>query len=241
MNLELVVFDVAGTTVVDDDNVADALREALLDVGVETGRDACVSVMGLAKPAALRALCADRVESHDLARVVASAHGCFVERMIHHYSTSAGVRAIDGAEATFEALREEGIAVALDTGFSRPVLDAILLRLGWYDDVVDFTVTSDEVEAGRPHPFMIRRAMSLAGVSTVKNVMKVGDTVADMREGVEARVGTIVGVLSGSGQRDELLAAGATAILADVATLPRLIFGTPKAAPMLLRDRLFGT
>jgi len=240
MQVELVVFDVAGTTVVDDDHVARALRSSLADVGVTVSERACARVMGLAKPVALEALAAGQVEAHALAGVVLEGHRIFVERMIHHYLASPGVRAVPGAETTFQSLREEGIAIALDTGFSRPILDAILLRLGWHEEVIDISVASDEVEAGRPHPFMIRRAMSAVQVTSAARVIKVGDTPADMREGVAAGAGSVVGVLSGTGTRDDLSEAGATHILADVSALPRLVFGTPRRSPsVLLRDRLF--
>jgi phosphonatase-like hydrolase len=243
MQVDLVVFDVAGTTVEDENNVAATLRLALLDVGCSVREDACARVMGLSKPVALEALAAGQVPRDELPALVARAHDVFVERMVHHYLSSPAVRPIRGAETTFQVLRDEGIAVVLDTGFSRPIMDAILLRLGWYDDVVDLTVTSDEVEAGRPHPYMIQRAMAAAKVDLSARVMKVGDTAADMREGVAARAGIVVGVLSGTGSRAELEETGATHIIDDVSQLPRLVFGAMQgsaAAPLYRSSRSFG-
>ncbi len=231
MQVDLVVFDVAGTTVVDENNVAATLRLALLAVGCSVREDACARVMGLPKPVALEALAEGLVPSDELPALVARAHDVFVERMVHHYLSSPAVRPVRGAETTFQVLRDEGIAVALDTGFSRPIMDAILMRLAWYDDVVDFTVTSDEVQAGRPHPHMIHRAMAAASVALPARVMKVGDTPADMREGVAARAGFVVGVLSGTGSRAELEETGATHIIEDVSQLPRLVFGAMHGSP----------
>lgn len=241
MQVDLVVFDVAGTTVVDENNVAATLRMALADVGCSVREDACARVMGLAKPVAIEALAAGLVPRVELAGLVEQAHKSFVDRMVHHYLSSPRVRPIAGAESTFQTLRDEGIRVALDTGFSRPIMDAILLRLGWHEEVLDFTVTSDEVEAGRPHPYMIQRAMAAMNIADPKRVMKVGDTAADMREGVAAGAGSIVGVLSGTGSRAELEETGATHIIQDVSQLPRLVFGPLQKTPAaLLRDRAFG-
>jgi phosphonatase-like hydrolase len=238
--LSMVVFDVAGTTVFDDDNVAEAFLGALTDLGVSAEAHEVVRVMGLSKPLALTELCRGRVAEAEIEEVVRAAHERFVSRMIEHYETSPTVRPIEGAETTFHALREEGIAVVLDTGFSRPILDAVLHRLGWLDDVVDATVASDEVPAGRPHPFMIQRALGLLGLPTDARIMKVGDTVSDIQEGIAAGAALVVGVLSGTGSREALTTAGATHVIEDVSLVPRLVFGAPSyRPPQLLRDRLF--
>jgi len=53
---ELVVFDLAGTTVIDPDGVGACLRAALLHVGVATTMAETNAVMGIPKPEAIRAL-----------------------------------------------------------------------------------------------------------------------------------------------------------------------------------------
>ena len=50
---------------------------------------------------------------------------------------------------------------------------------------------------GRPYPYMIFKNMEKLKVSSVKNVIKVGDTVYDINEGIDAGVVT-VGVIEGS-------------------------------------------
>ncbi len=50
---------------------------------------------------------------------------------------------------------------------------------------------------GRPYPYMIFKNMEALKVSSVKNVVKVGDTVSDIKEGIAAGV-TTVGVIEGS-------------------------------------------
>jgi phosphonatase-like hydrolase len=218
MTIELVVFDVAGTTVYDGGAVAFALQRAVGECGVRVARKDADRVMGLAKPVAISMLLGKQTSPAAVVR----ASEAFAHHMIEHYLRAPTVRPIDSTETMFAALHELGIKIALDTGFSRKVLDAVLLRLGW-DDVVDATVASDEVPEGRPAPDMIRRAMQLTGVSDPARVAKAGDTPADMREGLAARCGLVAGVLTGTSGAEALVASGATHILASVAFMPRIV------------------
>ena len=159
MDIELVVFDMAGTTVNDDDGVNRCLRAALEQVGLSATRDAVNQVMGIPKPEALRKLIT-RYERPELIGQIDAIHDDFVRRMIHFYRTDPAVYEIAGAGETFGRLRAAGIKVALDTGFSRDIVEVVLARLGWNDpNLLDATVTSDEVERGRPHADMVAKAM----------------------------------------------------------------------------------
>ena len=54
-----------------------------------------------------------------------------------------------------------------------------------------------------PYPYMIFANMQMLGLSSVKNVVKVGDTISDIREGVQEGVQAgvwTVGVVEGSSQ-----------------------------------------
>ncbi|MCZ7635203.1 MAG: hypothetical protein M5U12_03590 [Verrucomicrobia bacterium] len=55
MKIELVVFDMAGTTVRDDDAVNLCLRDALHAGGIDVTRDEVNEVMGIPKPTAIAA------------------------------------------------------------------------------------------------------------------------------------------------------------------------------------------
>lgn len=222
MDFELCVFDVAGTTVEDDGAVADCLRAAIELRGPRPTEVALTAVMGLAKPVAISALLAVALGRAPERREVEETHQDFEDRMVEHYTLDPDIRPMFGAGGAFRALRASGVKVALDTGFSRRILDAVLARLGWRAGVVvDLTVASDEVPRGRPHPDMIHRAIRLLGVTDPRRVCKVGDTVADVREGRSARAGLVVGVTSGTCTGDALRDAGADLVLESVAEVPR--------------------
>jgi phosphonatase-like hydrolase len=146
--------------------------------------------------------------------------------MCDYYTTDPAVHEIPGAAAAFATLRRAGIKVALDTGFSRPIADVLLARLGWSSPaVIDADVTSDEVPRGRPHPDMIHQLMRRLGIADPGRVAKVGDTRADLEEGTNAGCGLVIGVTSGSSSREQLAASPHTHIVESVVEVPALILG----------------
>jgi phosphonatase-like hydrolase len=222
MDIDLVVFDMAGTTVYDGDAVHRALGDALHAGGVPVTRDEINAVMGLPKLEAIRQLLERRGGA--TAQRVDTIHDDFVARMIRHYETNPEVRETDGASDTFRRLRAAGIKVALDTGFSRGITDVILERFGWKrDGLIDASVTSDEVARGRPHPDLLFRAMQLTGVTDAKRVAKVGDTPSDLQEGTAAGCGMVVGITSGSHTREQLEPCPHTHLVEGVSALPELL------------------
>jgi phosphonatase-like hydrolase len=223
MQIELVVFDMAGTTINDEDGVNRCVRAALAEVGVAATREAVNQVMGIPKPEALRQLL-ERYERRELVGSLGAIHEDFVRRMIRFYQTDPSVHEMAGAAETFRRLRAAGVKVALDTGFTRDIVDVLLARLGWSDGkLIDATVTSDEVERGRPHADMIERAMRELGVRDPGSVAKVGDTPADLLEGAAAGCGMIIGVTGGTHSAEQLQAFPHTHLVASVVEVPKLL------------------
>jgi len=218
MACKLVVFDMAGTTVQDGEGVVNrALRTALAGYGVTVTFDDVNEVMGLPKPDAIRKL----VRGHgDI--TVAKVYVDFEQAMVDHYRTSPEVAAIPGAEDVFGALRSAGIKVALDTGFARPIVDAIVERLGW-GDLLDATVASDEVAHGRPQKDLIIEAMARTGITDVQTVAKVGDTPSDIQEGQAAGCMWVIAVTEGSHTLDQLAPYLPTHIVPNITHVPALV------------------
>ncbi len=226
--IELVVFDMAGTTLYDGDAVNASFRAALAAAGVEAAPAEVDRVMGLAKPEAIRRLLAAAGRPAGDAEV-AEIHDCFAGRMQAYYREDPSVREIPGASAAFAALRAGGIRVALNTGFSRAIAQAVLDRLGWHAPaVIDADVATDEVPRGRPNPDMIRHLMARLGVTDPARVAKVGDTRADLEEGTNAGCGMVIGVTSGAWTRAQLAACPHTHLVGSVADLPALLLSPPR-------------
>lgn len=222
MAFALAVMDMAGTTVFDGDAVNVCLREAVARVARRAvTRDEVNRVMGIAKPVAIAQLLGKRgPDDPQVQDVLAD----FQERMLAFYRNSPEVREISGAADVFRRLRAQGIRVALETGFSRPIANAVLARLGWEcGKQIDASVTVDDVPAGRPAPYLIHRAMELTGVIDVRAVIKVGDTPVDLLEGDNAQCGMIVGVTEGSHTAEQLRPYPHTALIPTIRELPDLI------------------
>ena len=223
--IKLIVFDMAGTTVHDEDFVHQALGDALEAAGFKTTRDDINAVMGYPKPFAIEAVLKNNeVPKEDLASKVDLIHTDFVERMNRFYETHPGVREIEGASTAFQALKDAGVLVALDTGFGRSTADTIIRRLGWQEhNLLDATVTSDEVENGRPFPDMIHRLMEITGVDDMNTIAKVGDTPSDLLEGERAGCRMNIGVTYGSHTVTELEVYPHTHLVDNILEIPKLL------------------
>lgn len=208
MAIELVVFDLAGTTVKDNKDVHRVLQWALRKHGVEISIEDANAVMGIPKPIAILDLLEKRYTgTRALSKAwIDEIHHDFVGEMIHFYQTDPSVGEKDSVSETFRKLKERKLKVFVDTGFDRLITDALLSRLGWQKDkLIDGSVTSDEVLRGRPFPDLIFRAMDLAQVIDANAVAKVGDTSSDLQEGNAAGCSLVIGITTGAFSKEELL------------------------------------
>lgn len=206
MGIRLAVFDLAGTTVTDDDFVATAFIDAFRADGLEVISAEVNPWMGVRKTQAIAQVLMEKCGDAQTDRIE-RIHDAFVASMVAFYLHSDEVAPMDGAEDLFRRLQARGIRVAVNSGFPRVIIDAILHRFDWVGEgLVNDSIASDEVPAGRPFPHMIRTLMDRGGVVLSAHVMKVGDTTVDIEEGRQAECGLVVAVTTGAGQRDELAA-----------------------------------
>lgn len=215
--IETVVLDMAGTTVRDDGLVEEAFALAWSrHHGADRAAEAMRWVretMGQSKIEVFRHL-VDEAAAQELNRAFEAAFDELV--------AAGRAAAIPGAEAAIAALRSQGRAVVLTTGFARPTADAILASLGW-TDLADLVLTPTDAGRGRPAPDLNLTALLRTRASAVAALAVVGDTESDVRSGVAAGAGLTVGVLTGTRSHDDFIAAGADRVLASVADLPELL------------------
>ncbi|MET9232313.1 phosphonatase-like hydrolase [Lentzea sp. NPDC003310] len=210
--IDLVALDIAGTTVEEHGLVYRALADTVTAAGGsanDVGR-----WMGADKREAIAAMLGRSEVDTEVQD--------FRARLAKHYADTPPTP-MPGVPEALAVLRDNGIKVALTTGFDRTVVDGLLDVLGWQEGVLDAVVCVDDVEAGRPAPYMIHRAMELTGVRDVRRVLTAGDTTRDLEAGTNAGAGFVVGVLSGSQTAEQLGAARHTHLLPSVAEIPALI------------------
>lgn len=211
----LVVFDLAGTTMLDDGSVGAIFLQVLDAEGVGATAEAVARVRGASKREAFRKLTKDPERAERLFLQ-------FMSSLRRHF-VGKPPEEVAGASATFAWLRARGANIALNTGLERATVMALVSALGWAEGVFDAVVCGDEVAAGRPSPAMLQEAMRRCQVFDPAEVMAVGDTVLDLEAGTAAKAAWVIGVTSGAHDRSRLLQAPHTHILGSVADIPRLL------------------
>lgn len=221
--IQLVVFDLAGTTIEDKDAVVlRSLMETVQAYELPGTPEELNALMGMNKREVFGMLAA-RIHPGDetrMNRLADEALVDFIARMRAAYE--AYLAPMPGAEETFVYLRERGIKIATDTGFDATIGGLIMERLNWPGRLINLAVYSTDVSRGRPAPYMIFRAMEQLGVLDVRQVMKLGDSPADLEEGTNAGCGEVIGVLSGAHTATTLGTFRHTRLIQSVAELPAL-------------------
>ncbi len=214
---KLVIFDMAGTTVLDQGEVPAAFTAALAEDGIRVTAEQVNSVRGSSKRQAVFDLLPT---GPDRAERAERAYASFKRHLQRRYE--GGVKAIPGADETFAWLRQLGVKIALNTGFDREITSLLLAALGWTSGRVDAVVCGDEVPRGRPAPDLIFHCLAATQTLSVHEVAVVGDTVLDLQAAHNAGVRWSIGVLSGAHSRDQLEQQPHTRLLSSVADLPSL-------------------
>lgn len=230
MQIDLVVFDLAGTTVKDNQDVHKVLQAALKKKGITISLADANEVMGIPKPVAIKQLLEGKNYPNINDEFIDEIHTDFVASMIYFYETDASVGEKVGVSETFATLKANGIKVVVDTGFDRQIVTPLLKRLGWKENnLIDDSVTSDEVKQGRPFPDLIFEAMKRTGVRDVARVAKVGDTASDLHEGTSAGCRYVLGITTGAFSRAELAKEPHTHLIESISEL-LLILGIKKSS-----------
>jgi len=248
--IRLVVFDLAGT-IVDHGcfGPVTAFQASFDDVGVTISEAEARGPMGLEKRDHIIALLrepaiAERymaANGRDWTESDADAmYAAFRPRQLEAIAAHSDI--VPGVPELFAELRRREIAIATTTGYFREAAEPVWAALRAAGVETDLDVCPEDVPAGRPAPWMIFRAMEAVNVYPTTAVVKIGDTVPDIAEGLSAgahslgvtRTGSRVGLscadfeaLSADEQASrmaaaaaELTAAGAHDVLAQVGDLP---------------------
>lgn len=251
--IRLVIFDWAGTTV--DHGSQAPLRpfvRALAGRGVEITLEEARRPMGLHKKDHLRALLQlPDVSRRWRERLGREATENDIDDLYRHFMQlqleviDDFTRLVPGLLDIVDILRSRGIAIGASTGYFRAAAERVYRAAAAQGYKPDYCLCTDDVPAGRPAPWMIFRIMESLGHFPPAVVVKVGDTVPDIGEGLAAGAWS-VGVLRSSSYvgcieeewdalprneqlgrltscREKLLAAGAHAVVETLAELPAVL------------------
>lgn len=217
-NIKMVVFDMAGTTVDEQNVVYKTLHKALNTHGVAVDLNTVLRIgAGKEKHQAIKDVLVE-FKSNKLGE----SEAIFEEfkRMLDEAYENLEVKPIKGVENVLLNLRQKGIIVVLNTGYNRQVAEKLLEKLAWDKNIhYDMLLTASDVEKGRPHPEMIHKAMEAFNITNARFVLKAGDSAIDIEEGKNANCGVTIGVLSGAQTKEQLEAQKPDYILLSLSEL----------------------
>ncbi len=198
-SLKAVILDWAGTTV-------DYGCMAPAAVFIETFRQRGINVtmaqarapMGMFKKDHIRAI----TQMEAVAAQWQAAYGkpcaeADVEAMYHEFLPlqlaviAQHADVIPGVVDTIADFRQRGLKIGSTTGYTRAIMDALAPLAAQRGYAPDTVVCADEAPAGRPYPWMCYLNQIQLGVYPGEVCVKIGDTVPDIEEGLNAGMWTI--------------------------------------------------
>lgn len=205
--IQAVIFDWAGTTV---DYGCFAPLDVFLEVfkkkGIEVMHEEAREPMGMLKWDHINTMC----QMERIAGLWKEKYGRYPEKkdvdmlyadfepmlfsILRNYTTP-----IPGVLELVDRLRRAGIKIGSTTGYTAEMMAIVAPEAKKRGYAPDSLVTPTEMPAGRPYPWMCYQNAINLGVFPMKHVIKVGDTISDIREAVNAGAWA-VGVIKGSSE-----------------------------------------
>lgn len=222
MNIQLLVLDMAGTTIDEDNVVYKTLTKAVTDYGYEVTLDKVLEICaGMEKAEAIK----------NLLEIIGG-NTKDTEAIFENFSDQLGlayedlnVKPIAGVEEFLLKAKSKGKKVVLNTGYTHKIASQLLTKLNWKINVhYDALITADDVTESRPSPEMIILAMKKFGITDPREVLKAGDSAIDIQEGKNAGCGMTIAVLSGAQTRAQLKLASPDHILNNLSEAEHFLF-----------------
>jgi phosphonatase-like hydrolase len=207
MQIQCVVFDMAGTTVNEDNIVYKTLQAALNHFNVPVDLNHVLLYgAGKEKFQAIKDIISNSPYTLD-ETVQLEAFNYFLAQLDIAY-LNFDVTPMPGAEQVFAALKQSGIKVVLNTGYNRATAENLLGKLGWAEgQQIDLLVTASDVLHNRPMPDMIIYAKNKLSISDTNHMVKIGDSCIDIEEGKNAGCLLNIGITTGAQTEIQLMEA----------------------------------
>ncbi len=219
----MVVFDMAGTTVDEDNVVYKTLQDAIVHYSYPVSLSQVLEFgAGKEKRQAIIDILENtgfEVTSENVDLIFAY----FIDKLAKNYETL-DVKPLPDVEQTFKYLKERNIKVVLNTGYNRKTAESLIAKLRWEEsNQFDLLITASDVKKNRPQPDMILLAMSKLNILDSKKIIKVGDSTVDIEEGQNAECLLSIGITSGAHTHEQLREANPDFIIDKVSELIGII------------------
>ena len=208
--LQAVIFDWAGTTV-DYGSLAPirVLQQVFAHRGIQVSEEEARQDMGILKKDHIRALLGNpRIraaweEQHRNFPCEPDVEDLFADFIPQQMDCLAQHSTlIPGVVEIVQRLRDRGLKIGSTTGYTRPMLEILLRHAATQGYTPDCALCPDDVGAGRPLPWMIYENAVRMKVYPLAAIVKVGDTISDIEEGLNtgtwavgvAQTGNMIGL-----------------------------------------------
>jgi phosphonoacetaldehyde hydrolase len=146
-----------------------------------------------------------------------------------------------------EVIRSHNMKIGSTTGYNNEMMKILTAAAARQGYVADSVVCATDVSAGRPAPWMAFRTAENLGIYPMQSILKIGDTLSDIEEGINAGMWSVGVVLSSNEMgltkneiskmddeelqkrkwevRDTFLNAGADYVIDDLSEIGELISG----------------
>jgi phosphonatase-like hydrolase len=219
--LKMIVFDMAGTTVDEQNVVYKTLHRAISEAGFELSLDDVLRLgAGKEKMQAIVDILQDKHLEKSELQVIFNKFILLLDEAYQHLE----VVPQPGAVEIFYYLKAQNIKVVLNTGYNQQTADQLLAKLNWKVGVeIDGLITASQVRANRPQPDMILLAMEQMGITNCEEVAKVGDSIIDIEEGKNAGCALSIGITTGAHSFEQLQSAMPNFIIDNLLELKDLV------------------
>lgn len=207
MKVKMVVFDMAGTTIDEDNIVYKTLQKSINNFGLDvTLEDVLAIGAGQEKLNAIKDVLMHHGKEEDLKNAPAIFE-LFKKSLASAYQEF-DLKAMPDAASVMQELRNNNVLVVLNTGYDKITANYILQKIQWRQFVhYDLLVTASDVRNSRPAADMIHFAMNLFSIDNAQEIIKIGDSKIDIEEGKNANCLYSIGITTGAQTRDQLLEA----------------------------------
>lgn len=205
--VEGVIFDWAGTTV-DFGCFApvETFVESFQKYGIAVSINEARKPMGLSKIEHIRAMLkmpriknlwelkfAREPNEQDIQRLYRTFETALLT-LLPHYTEP-----IPEVVETVKKLRDAGIKIGSTTGYTKKMMEIVIAGAYKKGYAVDACYTAEDTSnLGRPYPYMIFQNMEALQITATKKVIKVGDTIQDIKEAQNAGIWAVAVIIGSS-------------------------------------------
>lgn len=198
--IHAILFDVIGTTVLEND--PEVINRCFLNAfeqnSIAITKQEILTVRGKDKYEAIQQLLQRGGYSQTLTEGIFEAFKANVTGEISHFTEHPSFQIVH------DHFRAKRVKVGTGSGLPASVFEILFEHLNWSRHRFDYSSVFERFSSGRPDPVMIRDMSAQLNVP-VQNILKVGDTVADVQEGKNAN--SLTAAVASGTQKPELLLA----------------------------------